>query len=204
MTTAYPLEWPEGWPRTPDRLRKTGSRFNTTFDSAKREIMDELRKLGAHSVVISSWLPLRNDGYPRADQARRRIEDPGVAVYFSRGIIGKTRQLVIARDAYITVHDNLRSIGLAIEHLRGLERHGGANLMERAFSGFAALPPPEKAVKPWWEVLGCSPDAPEWMIEGAYKHQAKTKHPDRGGTVEEMAELNRAREEGLRTVKAVA
>ena len=127
MTAAYPLSWPDGWKRTAPDLRKSSSPFSTTFDKARRELLDELRMLKAGGIVISSWLPLRTDGQPRADVARYRIEDPGVAVYFTlRG-----HQMVMARDLYWSVHDNIRSIGLAVAHLRGLERHGGASMKER-------------------------------------------------------------------------
>jgi hypothetical protein len=192
MTQAYPLEWPKGWPHTPSEKRRHNPHFQTTFDKARRDLLHELELLGASGVVISSWLPLNRDGSPRDDQARRGIEDPGVAVYFSI----KGKQMVMARDAFLTVHDNLRSIGLAIASLRALERHGGGALLERAFHGFAALPPPERN-KPWWEVLGIPRESEEFMIEAAYRHRAKTAHPDHGGSADEMAELSRARDEAL-------
>src|SRR5882757_9518641 len=116
MAESYPLSWPEGWARTPDHKRVSGGRFNTTFDRARSELCKELRLLGATHVVISSWLSLRRDGMPYSDQARRRLDDPGVAVYFML----RKRQMVMARDAYTNVHDNLRSIGLAVAHLRGM------------------------------------------------------------------------------------
>jgi hypothetical protein len=146
MTSAYPLQWPDGWKRTPVAHRAANSRFKTTFTKARADLFLELDRLGATNAVVSSWLPLRNDGLPRADAARSRLSDPGVAVYFT--YLGK--QMVMARDVFDSVHDNLRSIGLAIEHLRGLDRHGGATMMERAFEGFQALPAPGG----WRDVLG--------------------------------------------------
>lgn len=188
---SYPLEWPEGWERTQYHLRKSGSQFKTSFDRARRDLLDELRKLGADNVVISSWLPIRRDGQPYADQARRRLEDPGVAVYFTlRG-----RQMVMARDAFTSVHDNLRSIGLGIEHLRGLERHGGGTMMERAFAGFAALEAP--GTFDALAVLGLKTGATREEIEAKFREMAKRHHPDRGGDSDEFVRIERARAAAL-------
>lgn len=192
---SYPLQWPESWPRTPDHRRSTRSQFNTTFDLARSELMKELRLLGATNVVVSSWLPLRRDGMPYSDQARRRLDDPGVAVYF----LLRKRQMVMARDAYTSVHDNLRSIGLGIAHLRGLERHGGGTMMERAFAGFVALPPAGNGgSRPWWDVLGISRDAGTASIREAHRRMLMEHHPDRGGSSVIMAEANAARDAALK------
>lgn len=190
--TAYPLKWPEGWNRTLGHQRANYSRFNTTFDRARRELDEELRKLGAQQVVVSSWLPIRKDGKPYSDQARRRLEDPGVAVYFTL----KGRQMVMARDAYSNVHDNLRSIGLGIAHLRGLERHGGGTMMERAFEGFAALPAPD--VRDPWAILGMQVPYFEDDVQTKFRELSKRHHPDVGGSVEAFQEIQWARDEALK------
>jgi hypothetical protein len=197
MTTAYPLEWPEGWPRTAPDKRQSNSRFSTTFSRARGSLMNELRMLGAKNAVISSWLPVRNDGQPYADAARRRIEDPGVAVYFNL----RDRPLVMARDAFWSVHDNLHSIGHAIAHLRGLDRHGGGAMMDRAFAGFSALPAPgQHAKRPWRQVL----EAPDMIVITEdqlvlfYRAAAKKAHPDLGGSTEVMSEVNAAYQEAKR------
>ncbi len=191
MAEAYPLSWPEGWPRTPDHRRSSRSQFNTTFDRARADLTKELRLLGATSPVISSWLPLRRDGMPYSDQARRRLDDPGVAVYFML----RKRQMVMARDAYTSVHDNLRSIGLGIAHLRGLERHGGGTMMERAFEGFAALPAPNS--RDCWSVLGLKPGAAREDIEQKFRDLVKRHHPDSGGDPTEFMAVKKARDEAL-------
>lgn len=180
--SSYPLDWPPDWKRTLAVDRKRAP-FVTTFEKARRELVNELRLMKAGDVVISTNLPLRQDGYPREDAARYRIADPGAAVYFRRG----KHQLVIARDAYETVHGNIRSIGLAIEGMRQMERHGGSQMTERAFSGFAALPPPDVD---WRMVLSHPSDLQE--AKAMYKVLALKRHPDRGGSPGLMEELNRA------------
>ena len=94
--------------------------------------MTELRRLEAKDPVLSSNQPIRRDGAPYA--ARRIIHDPEVAVYFVRG----GRPLVMAQDRYWRLVDNIRSLALAIEGLRKLQRHGGGIMLERAS---AASPP---------------------------------------------------------------
>lgn len=208
MTIAFPLAWPEGWNRTPAWRRKNASRFVSTFAHARGELLNELRLLGAKSVVISSNIAVRGDGLPYAETARRNIEDPGVAVYFARG----ERRLVMARDAFTTVHDNLRSIGLAIAALRAMERHGGGDMMERAFTGFGALPPPKAPprerdpAKEWRDILGPIPPhlsaaTTLELVEQRFREKARAHHPDRGGSTSIMATLNVAIEEARRELR---
>jgi hypothetical protein len=205
MTTAYPLAWPQGWPRTKgDRVDsryrfRSAPRFASsyasqpvTFEVARKKLCDELDRLGATNVIISTNLPLRADGMPLASAAGRRIEDPGVAVYFTLN----KRAMVMACDRYDAPSANMRSVGLAIEALRQLARHGGGSMMERAFSGFAALPAPD-ARKPWREVFGYAanirPD--ERTLAANFRALAKVRHPDNGGHHTLMAELNIAFED---------
>jgi hypothetical protein len=134
MTEAFPLQWPDGWPRTAFNLRQSDKKFGghvygLTMGRARDQLLSELRMLGARDVVVSSNVPLRRDGLPYSDQ--RRIEDPGVAVYFML----KKRPLVMARDRFISVAGNARSLALAVQAMRQLARHGDERMMERAFTG---------------------------------------------------------------------
>lgn len=54
----------------------------------------------------------------------------------------------MARDSYNTPWENIRSLILAIDAIRSIERHGGSTMMERAFAGFAAIAPPSWK-RPW-------------------------------------------------------
>jgi hypothetical protein len=79
MVQAYPLTWAAMYPRTP-RAQRESARFEVSFSTARDELLNELRLLGATNVIISSNVPLRRDGLPYANF--REPEDPGVAVYF--------------------------------------------------------------------------------------------------------------------------
>lgn len=192
---AYPLQWPDGWPRTNPYKRESdkifaGKVYGLNMGRARDQLVAELQRLGARNVVISSNVKLRQDGLPYADQ--RKQDEPGVAVYFML----KQRPMVMAVDRYTSVAGNMRSLTLAIEAMRQLERHGGGTMMERAFTGFAAIAPPDWK-KPWREVFGVKPD---WTgdISALYREKARNRHPDTGGSDSLMAELNVAYAEARR------
>lgn len=192
MTDAYPLAWPDGWART---KRPERSRFNVSFDKARQELEWEIQRMGGRYVVISTNVPLRRDGRPYASQGHRPDHgDAGVAVYFERD--GK--QMVFACDRWDYVQDNMRAIQKTIDAMRGIERWGASDMMERAFSAFQALPPP----KHWRDILAMPKDMPATRenIVSAYRMLAAVRHPDRGGSTEAMAELNAARDAALKEV----
>ncbi len=186
MTEAYPLQWPAGVPRA---RQPTHSPFTATIKSADEDIRREVRLMGGSLPVISSNLELRRDGIPYAGQ--KQPSDPGVAVYFLR----RGKQMVFACDKWRKIEDNLRAIAKTIEALRGIERWGSSDLMERAFTGFEALPAPEQ----WWQVLNVPQAATREEINAAYRKLAQEAHPDKpGGSDAAMARLNAARDQGLR------
>lgn len=201
ITGKYPLNWPPGWNRT-RRERRDYGRFKTTYTKTMDRLEKELNLLGAKAVFISSNLPLRKDGSPRADVARMRIEDPGVAVYFTlRG-----KPMVMARDGYASVYDNLHSMQLAVAHLRGLERHGGGSMMERAFEGFVALPAPSgQQAKTWRELLGFLPDAHPTLqeVNAHYRDRIRRLGPDGNSDFDfSVLDLNHARAEAKKELGA--
>jgi hypothetical protein len=87
---------------------------------------------------------------------------------------------------------------LAIEAIRSIERHGGQTMLERAFSGFTALPAPKSC----WEILGLVPGASVQAIKAQFSAKAKIVHPDLGGSDAAMAELIAARDEALKASAA--
>ncbi|HEX7051759.1 MAG TPA: J domain-containing protein [Longimicrobiales bacterium] len=180
MTDAYPLAWPQGWPRT--KFRQP-SKFRTTLSAALKNVQAELTRLGAKNVVLSSNVCLGNE----------KPTDPGVAVYFVRD----GRQLCIPCDAWTKVEDNLQAIARTIEALRGIERWGAKHTVDAAFAGFAALPPPGERISDhrWYVVLGVTPDATPAQVEAAYRDLARRYHPDVAPDgAARMAAINAARD----------
>lgn len=186
------LQWPDGWPRTPaDQRRKAP--YKTGIGASARALEAELRLMGAANVVISTCLPARQDGLPRAGEPEP--DDPGVAVYWTLG--GKSHAM--ACDVWTRVRDNLRAVGLSIEALRGLGRWGATQVVHRAFSGFAALPAgPARVVEEWArQRLRMPPEGPVPFelrhYEERYRSLVQLYHPDKNdGEDLGTYDLNRA------------
>lgn len=196
MAEKFPLEWPVGQPRTSE-WRRTKSKYRITREKATRELLASVKLLGTlrGSVVLSSNVQYRRDGLPYANSPEP--SDPGVALYWTDGDM---QPRVIACDTHKKVHENVRAIGLAIDGLRMIKRSGATQIIERAFSGFAALPAStERKKRTWREVLGFSLIADRgWLraqLADRYRSLARGAHPDTGGSHEAFVELNTAYEE---------
>lgn len=206
MSEKYPLSWPTGWRRTTNRKMANFSRQthkyengqkmftghrNLSVSEANERVLRELRAMGARDVLVSTNLELTTFGLPRSNQ--RNPSDPGVAVYWE---IRKKAQC-IAVDQYTTVADNLAAVAASLQALRSIERHGGAQIMERAFQGFAQLP--EHSGQNWRQILGFSEDdrPNPSLVEERFRTCARKMHPDAGGTHEEMSRLTSARRDAL-------
>lgn len=177
MSQAYPLQWPHGWPRT-DALRRESARFKVTLHSALTFLQDELRRLGAKDVVLSSDCTL----------GQQNPKDSGVCAYFHyQGI-----NAAIPCDRWRKVEDNVQAIAKTVEAMRGIERWGAKNMIKAAFSGFAALPAPGKTSRDWRMVLELNGDATLAKARENYRRLASLRHPDKGGSTDAMAELNMA------------
>lgn len=185
MTTAYPLQWPTGRKRT-ESYRRSRAKFSTTFAVARDAVVGEVRRLGGRNLVVSTNVPLRQDGLPYANF--RKPDDEGVAVYFTYD--GK--QMCFACDRWDKVEHNMLAIVKTIDALRGIARWGTGDMMAAAFTGFTALPAP-RAERPWREVLGLNSHEMS-LVEArlAFRRRASVAHPDKGGSHDAMTELNLA------------
>ena len=179
-----PLHWPSDRPR--DRGEKKEGPFFVSLSEACDHLLDELRKMGAQHVIISSNVQGRQStlGWrPRSD--RREPDDPGVAVWFMRD----GEKHCITCDRWPHIEDNVRSIGKTVESLRGMRRWGSSEMASRAVSGFrAALPP---AGHDWKSVLGSGVQTVA-DAKKSFRLLAAKAHPDHGGNPAEMQRLNEA------------
>lgn len=187
----YPLVWPAGWPRTPAHARTWSPFKNMTTDKCFRELMDELNRLGARRIIISSNLKLRQDGMPYSQQPRHN--DEGIAVYFTR----KGVAMSLACDKFNKREENMRAIAKTIDAIRGIERWGSSDMMERAFTGFAQLAAPVD-IRQWWQVLSVPQTAAMPEVLQSYQRLRSKHHPDNGGDAAEFNAVMAAWEQYLR------
>lgn len=188
MINAHPLSWPAGWPRAASRKRADFGRTTSgTYGPRKsrlevadgvNRVLTELERLGIdrQDVIISTNVRTRLDGLPRSGEAEPK--DPGAAVYWQDR---KQHNRVMAVDRYDRVADNLAAIAATLEALRAIERHGGGQILERAFTGFTALAAPD-AARSWREVLGILPGVVNPIhVRDTYLRLRSQRHPDRPG-----------------------
>lgn len=211
----HPLHWPAGWRRT-EASQRERAKFSKsvrqygkhsdgreyaydrkqalTIAEATQRVLEELGRMGVASddIVISSNLRLRLDGMPASGQANP--EDCGAAVYWRHG--AGTRCMAV--DRYDRVQDNLAAIAATLDALRAVERHGGATILDRAFTGFVALPAP----RAWWQVLELpGPNPTREQLESAHRRLISKHHPDKGGDAETAADINTARDQGMEAIR---
>ncbi|HSD16831.1 MAG TPA: DnaJ domain-containing protein [Thermomonas sp.] len=209
---AYPLQWPAGWKRIPAHMRararfvKKERKYHASGGSYSQDreltiadgvdrVRAELTRMGVHDddLVINSNLQLRLDGFPKSGQ--REPDDPGIVVYWLD--CGETRCMAI--DRYDRVADNLAAVAATLDAMRAIERHGGAEILNRAFTGFTALP---SSAESWWGVLGVEANARPAEIEAAYRRRRSETHPDRGGSADTFDAVQRAYEQATRSAQS--
>lgn len=181
--SAFPLHWPPGFPRVSVRYKSKFGEKN--FGFARDNLIHEIDLLGGRKIVLSTNVPLRADGLPYADN--RRIADPGVAVYFDY----REKPRVFACDKWSSTAENMWALAKTIDAIRGIARWGASDMLERAFTGFTALPA-STSVRTPWQILEVPRTATLEQLKNARIKLAQIHHPDHGGSAERMAEINRA------------
>jgi hypothetical protein len=128
--------------------------------------------------------------------------DPSVAVWWLERQHGKWTERVLACDVWQDINQNTRALHLTIEALCGIERWGCTEIVEKAFTGFAALPAAGETFtkRGWREVLANGLEWPSELaadellviVKARHRKLAALHHPDRGGSTEEAATINAA------------
>lgn len=213
--TAFPLCWPDGWPRTLKANRKRSAfgksgryegydgnrRWSPgrawSIEEARTFLAQELERMGVpdYNTILSTNLRLRADGNPASGQLQP--DDVGVAVFFKL----KKRAVALACDRWDRVQDNIYALAKHVEALRGQERWGVGNI-EQAFRGYMALP--ASTGRDWWTVLGVAINASDEQVRAAYTALVKQHHPDVGGDAEKFREVQTAKDEFERLRRAAA
>ena len=203
---SFPLAWPEGWRRTEDDGRRRNKNFGTMFSRDRDAIVKRLNRRGSNAVITSD-LPLRNDGLPYADA---RCADPGIAVYwYEFDHAAQTwKERVLACDHWKDITQNIRAVSLTIEAICGIDRWGCTEIVERAFAGFTALPAAGETSRrrTWREILDMQAEhflalenAEQLLIaKGRFRKLMADYHPDKGGGIDAATELNVAMEQAER------
>jgi hypothetical protein len=203
---AYPLSWPAGWPRTAANKRKHGkfmsrNQWITTATSVDR-VLSELRRFGVdrRSVILSSNVEAKSDGLPRSDR-NVNLVDPGAAVYWTDP--ETKQQQCIAIDQYTWVSDNFAAIAATLDSMRAIERHGGAQILKRAFEGFKALPSsttpaftPAQAAESVAARIGWRSDvilSDREHAKNALRLAMSKTHPDAGGAQHDFQMVQEAK-----------
>lgn len=177
----YPLRWPDSLPRT---KRPGSAQFSTTLYKAMKNVEESLRLFGKDSGKPATDVVTTSN----AALGTSNPADSGVAVWF----VWEGKQVCFAVDKYAKVEHNVQAIHKIIEARRTELRHGGLNIVRATFKGFQALPAPDNDAP--WTVLGVARNATPDQVQAAYRLKAKKAHPDAGGSIEQMARLNSAKQ----------
>jgi len=152
---------------------------------------EEIDKLKGSDVVIGVVCDEAQVGFSGNLKAggRTAFRHRGVEVSFDTKSRGR---LVFHTDAYDDVTANLRAIGLGLEALRAVDRHGITSTSEQ-YAGFAAIGPG-----------GPDPARGKLLADrhGSVAEALKRTHPDHGGDAESFRKVVHAyREASLRLKK---
>jgi len=202
---SYPLEWPIGRPRAKHRssaaFRQSAGRELVSIATGVRRVMDELRRFGARSAVISSNVKPTISGIPSSEKPTKGL-DPGVAVYFRLG----DKPHCVSCDWWDRVADNLAAIAADLAAQRGRLRWGCVDALT-AFAGQKLLPAAERRT-PWWQILGFK-DLPSSAaeIDKAERAGLLRMHPDKNpgdnAAGNAAAEITAAASEGREALRAM-
>lgn len=199
--------WPDGYERTDpsDRESYPGDLQPTRKESFV-SIVDELEDWGATDVRINTASQHYADR-PNIPHQHDKPDDTSVIARFRRVDEPADAGYAIACDRWETQLENARAIALYARRMRLSERCGvttASSTMstarlppgdeEDSDDVIVSGPPRDESAS---DVLGVKEDAPDAAVRGAFRELSKDRHPDQGGSDEEMRRLISARDELL-------
>ena len=112
MTTAYPLAWPDGWPRTPAQQRKSRFQIRASFDTARRKLS-----------IVSCYFPSGSSGPDRQEAKFRFL-----------ALMAPHLQRLAAEREFILVGDvNIAHKEIDLRNWRSNQKNSGFLPEERAW-----------------------------------------------------------------------
>jgi len=189
MADAYPLQWPQGWMRT--KMQRSSRENQNDLSRRDGGVMTELKcgvtwgnphiHAGKHHCT---QLLNEHSGSHTCDQCDAELSLDAVH---------------IAAPALPAVEPDDKDA--IIEAMRGIERWGAGEMMDRAFSGFKGLPAQASEGEDCWKVLGLHPMSPSNLVILVHRDLTRKLHAKQSAS-EEFSRINVARDDALRALKA--
>jgi hypothetical protein len=189
------LDWPQGWERTPPAERDSGTKFSASRGDTSEALATEMERMDVdrwRAKTDSGGGHTKQNGLPKYSA---NPSDPGFVLRWTK----EGRDHVIACDAYNSLDANLRCVYLWVKDTRitgerpvrtGNDQFAAAQLPSGDVDAVTTRPPPH-------EVLGIQSDAPDGLVQAAYREKIKEAHPDQGGTNQESKLVQWARDQML-------
>jgi len=185
------LDWPAGWDRTPAEQRERNRSFEASIATTTDELATEMDRMDVdhwrgsigNQHTKSNGLPLHN----------ANPDDPGFVLRWT----DDGEEFAVACDDYLRLRDNLRTVYLWVHETR-MRSQRPVKTGDAEFAA-ARLPSGDEdavvAREPPHEVLGVHPDAPDSVVEAAFRAEVKKAHPDQeSGSREQFERVRNAKE----------
>ena len=189
------VDWPQGFPRTAAPERERSRKFSASRGDTTEALATEMDRLGVDSwraSTASGGSHTKQNGLPKYSA---NPNDPGFVLRWTK----EGEQYAVACDSYASLDSNMRAVYLWVKETR-LRGDRPVETGEDEFAAARLPAPDEDAITtrpPPHEVLGIQEDAPEGLVQAAYREKAKTAHPDQGGSEQEMKLVQWAKEQML-------
>lgn len=192
--------------QTIERLNPAGvqsaRRSNPNWSKAFNLLRYELRRIDARDVVIEAgYAPtqIRNDGIPYSNA---KPEHHQVRISFTRNDVAMS----FFQGGFNALEYNVWLIAMTLESLRAVARYG-CTQSDQQYAGWAQLPPGSTPIA-GGEFANVE-DAMRFLsgvgdgvvlsvmprdLDVVYRAAARRAHPDKGGSDELMAKVNRAKD----------